>query len=155
MTTLISLESTVRIRIGDRRPGAYRWQPEEIQDLLVLGMNKYNSEEPAQHYEITGSGDGRAFNPVPTDNDLELLLLYTELIAVESDRKSSTDFAVKRTSPLGSFDGTEVTKQRSFEISRIKNEIKQHKKVRGRDAARTGMEARGISKSEPDRITTE
>lgn len=153
-TTLKSLETRVRPRIGDRDPNAYRWNPEEVLNLIEDAVAEYNAEAPAQEYEVTGSGDSRAINPAPVANNLRLIMLYTELLAAESDRKSNNPVAVKRTSPLGSFDGTKINESWAFEIRRIRREIDNHKRIEGNKAAADGMEARGISISEPGHFTT-
>lgn len=153
MTTLISLESRVRRRIGDRKEGAYRWQSDELLNLVEDAVGEHNSENPPQLFEVTGTGDARAFNPTPSSDDLRLLMLYVELLAAQSEKKSAMDFAVKRTSPLGSFDGTKVSEHKSFDVGKIRREIAQHKRSKGRAASGDGMGARAISISEPDRIT--
>lgn len=154
MTTLKSLETEFRDRIGDNVTGAWQWQPEKILDFIEAGMRKHNAEQPSQEFNITGTGDDRAFSPDPTSNDLNLAFLYGELLVAESELRRSIRAGIKRTSPLASVDMTYPPQFWASEVRRIRKEIETHKSAMAHVDAMNNMEARHMSISDPDSVGT-
>lgn len=126
-TTLISLEPELRQRLGDNVAGAYQWQPEQIVDILHNSIKGYNAEQPPQQFDVTGVGDDRIYSPTPTSEDLQLLLLYAELYAAESENRGAGRGAVVRSTPLGSTNLVGIAQFWRGEIIRIRADIKRHK----------------------------
>lgn len=155
MTTLKSLENEFRLRIGDITQGAWQWQPEQIIDILEAGLRKHNQEGPAQQFAVTGAGDARTFSPDPSSDDINLILLYGELLQAESELSTSIRFSARRTTPLATFDPTRIAVYWQAKIKTIKQQIKDHKDSANHDYIMNQIEARPMSMSEPSSVATE
>ena len=123
--------------------------------MLETSLKTYLAEKPTQEYEILGSGDARYYNPVPTVGNLELLLLYGQLVIAESERMKSARAAVSRSTPLGSVNLRGITESLRDIIKEIRVKIDLHKANAAHMDAMDGMESRHMSISDPDSVTTQ
>jgi hypothetical protein len=147
VTTLMSLEPELRMRLGDNVAGAYQWQPEQLVDMLANSIREYNTDEPLQEYTVTGVGDDRVYYPDPSDDDILLLLLYAELFAAKSENRGAGRAAVVRSTPLGSTNLVGIAQFWKGEIIRIRADIKDIKDSRTHIDTMSRIAAREISQT--------
>ncbi len=154
-TTLKSLESQFRIRIGDTESGAWQWTSSQLVDALDSAVKPYNVEAPLQEFEVLGSGDDRYVSPDPTQDDLNLLMLYGELVIIQAELRQGIRTALIRTTPVGHVNMVNIPQLWKAEIARVRAEISRHKDSIAHDDALAEMTARDMSISDPGSVATE
>lgn len=147
MTTLLSLEPALRVRIGDNVAGAYQWNTDELVDVLDNSLKRYNAEQPFQEFSVTGSGDDRVYYPTPAGNDTELLLLYAELYVAESEKHRAIRASVVRSTPVGNINLTDIRRGWVEEVKDLKKRIAEFKNAVGHVDMMPRIVARELSQN--------
>ena len=123
MIKIIDLTAQLRSEIGDEDADNYKYSTEQLRDVKIpAGLSAYN-QEMFQQYEILLTGDLAYFNPDPSINIQNLLILYTAYEIVKSENFDAARNALVYSNPAGRTDLTSVVKALAFKEASLRSEI--------------------------------
>lgn len=111
MTTILSILPEIRDMIGDSDAEHYEWSDQRLIDATHKAITlDYNQARVKQQYSVTGTGTSKTITPVPTNETLNLIVLFATKKVLSSDQAKYSRLAVKISSPLGTRDMKDINK---------------------------------------------